>query len=196
MRADATLRSEIDHVNVSSQAPVVSEIVSGVIRILVNGDGIAVPVPIRYICPVNGCNLEVITVEPEALTAAARNMEYMSRSEPEPELTVGERVIDVRNMLMLDPLFSFHVRSGSGDRASVGDSAAVLWPGALRFATSLRPCSLWRSGMGLGPRLRRATGRTMLGKVLPARLPSMLCPFPIMSFLRIQAWSHVSKDTH
>jgi hypothetical protein len=102
-------------VNISSQAPVVGEIVPRVIRILVNGDRVSAPVPIHYIWPVNGCNLKVITVEPESLTVAALNMEYMTRSEPEPELTVGEWVVNVRNVLMLDPLFPLYARPGSSN---------------------------------------------------------------------------------
>jgi hypothetical protein len=66
-------------VNVSSQAAVISEIVAGVVWILVDGDWVAIPVPIHYIWPIDGCNLKVITVEPEPLSVAALDMEYMTR---------------------------------------------------------------------------------------------------------------------
>lgn len=210
--------------NVSSQAPVISEIVSGVIGILVDGDGITAPVPIRHVRPVNGRNLKVITVEPESLAVAALKMEYVTGSEPEPELTMGEWVVDVRNVLMTDPLFPLYVRPGSY-RASVRGSAVFLRPAALRFASAslwflplwrsavglwflplgrsavgLWLCLLWRSAAGLRSRLRCAARRTMLRKVLPSTLidlPSVLLrPFRFTaSFLRIQALTHVSKQT-
>ena len=164
--------------NVSSQTPIVGEIVPRVVWILVNGDGVAVPVPVHYIWPISGYNLKVITVEPESLTVAALDMEYMTRPETEPELAVGEWMVDVRNVLMLDPLFPFYARPGGrGDRAPVRGCAAALRRSALWFATaSLRPCPfLWRSAAGLRSRLRAATCRTMLRKVLPSSFGSLFC---------------------
>ena len=111
-----TLRTEIDDVNVGSHAAVISEIVPWIIGVLVNRDRIAGPVPIHYIGPVHGNNLEVITVKPESFTVAAFDMKYMTRSEPEPKLTVGKWVVDVGNVLMLYPLFPLDVRPGSRDR--------------------------------------------------------------------------------
>lgn len=191
---DFRLRSEKDDVNVSSQTSVISEIVAGVIGILVNGDGITTPVPIHDVWPIFGCNLKVIAVEPEPLTVAALNIEDMTWSEPEPELTMREWVVHAGNVLVLDPLFPLYVRPGGRD------SAVLLWPAALRLdpaslrssgfgrcasglrrcrswrraASGLRLCRLWRRATGLGPRLRRATPRTTLRKVLLAGLPAAL----------------------
>ena len=127
--------------NVSSQASIVSEIVPRVIGILVNGDGIPIPVPIHHIGPVNGCNLKVIAVEPESFTGTALNVEYMTRSQPEPEPTVREWVVDSGNMFMLDPLFPFDVRPDSSDRASIWRTS-LLWSNTLRLATTDSPREL------------------------------------------------------
>ena len=227
------LRSKIDQVNISSEPPVVSEIVPGVIEILVNRDRVAVPVPIDYIWPIFGCDLKVVAVEPESLTVAALYVEYMTRSEAEPKLTVGEWAVDVGNVLMLDPLFPLYVRPGSRNRASVRGSAALFRPSALRLASaslrragsrrftaalgpglrraacrrlqlasaSLRRSGLWRSTAGVGPGLRCAARRATLRKVLPASLlalASTTCSLfrLIASLLRMQALTHVRKQTH
>lgn len=113
------LSAQINHVNVSSQPAIVSQIVSWIVGILVNGDRIAIPVPIRDVGPIRLDHLEIVTVEPESVTIPALDMEDVTRAEPEPKLTVGKRMIDVRNMLMLNPLFPFHVRARSWDCASV-----------------------------------------------------------------------------
>jgi hypothetical protein len=187
--------------NVGSQASVVSEIVPRIIGIFVNGDGVAVPVPIDYIWPVSRCDLKVITVEPESLTVAALNMEYMTRSEPEPKLTVREWVVDAGNVLMLNPLFPFDARPGSSDPPRIRGAPTFLWPTASGLAAArLRPPSLWCSGAVRRPRLRRAACRTMLRKVLPAlmilRSAVLSSFFLTASLLRIQALTYVDKQTH
>jgi len=205
LAGNSGLRSKKNHVNVSSQPAVVSEIIARVIGILVNGDWITIPVPIHYVGPVFGCNLKVIAVEPESLTVATLNMKYMTRSKAEPELAVREWVVHVGNVLMLDPLLPFNVRPGGRGSAALLRPATLWLPTASlrsfrlwRSAAGLRPCRLWRSASRRRPRLRRAARRAMLRKVLRASLAAaLLSRFSLTaSRLRIQVLTYISKQTH
>lgn len=177
--------------DVGSEAAVVSEIVARVVRILVDGDRVAVPDPVRYIGPIDRGHFKVVAVEPESLLISALDMEYVTRSEPEAKLTVGKWAIDVRNVLMLDPLFAFDVRTGSRDRAAVRGSAANLWGSAVSFrraalglaAASFGPGALRRSAVGFGPWLRRAARRTTLRIML--LLSTSLSLFLVTALVRI-----------
>jgi hypothetical protein len=112
-------------------------------------------------------------------------MEYVSRSETEPELTVRERMIDVGNVLVTDPLFPFYVRSRAREGASFGSPAAVFGPDAsLRSTAVLRstrllrstrflPASLWRTAALVRSRLRASACRTMLREMLRACLVTL-----------------------
>lgn len=184
--------------NVSSQATIVSEIVSGVIGILINGDRVAIPIPIHYIWPVDRRNLKIGIVEPESLTVATLNMEYVLRSEAESELTVRKWVVNVGNLFMLNPLFPFDVRPGSGGQ---GSAAVLSFTASLRLPTaSLWPSRLWRAAAGFRPRFCRAARRTMLRKMLAGLITLASTSLPAFRFpaslLRIQVLSCVHKQTH
>jgi len=123
----------------------------------------------------------------------------MTRSKPEAELTMGERVIDVGNVLMLDPLFAFYVRPGR-NRASIRGYVSILWPTRLPLASAnLRPPGLGRPTAGLTPRLRRPPFRTTLRKVLRASLITLramlLSPFRFTA-LCIQTITYVTEQAH
>lgn len=88
-------RSKIEHVNVSAQPRVVSQIPAGIIRIIVEDDIVSVPKP--AIDEDNVCrgHAEVEAAEPEAIGTTAFNPPYMARTELAGETSMLPGVIEV-----------------------------------------------------------------------------------------------------
>ena len=62
------LVTEVFHVNVSAEARVVGQVPSGMLRVFVNHNVIAVPAPIVDIAVIVAGHAEIISIEPEAVT--------------------------------------------------------------------------------------------------------------------------------
>ena len=112
------LGSQIQHVDVRSQAHVVSEIPAYVVGIVVDEDVIAVPQPVAAIVIVVGSDGEEEAANSEAIPASAMQSPDVTRSNPSFEVAVLPRMVNVimcipAAAVMTHPaiIFSVHMRS-------------------------------------------------------------------------------------
>ena len=82
-------------VNVRSQPNVVSEIQPVVVGVLVDGDVVAVPVPVIGIGEVERRNAEIISAEPEAAWIASLTAPAVAAAEAAVKVAILPRMIDV-----------------------------------------------------------------------------------------------------
>src|SRR4051794_18168667 len=86
--------------NISARTGVICKIVSGMVRIIVNDDLIAIPIPAIHVTEVVRCNSEVEAVEPEPIRAAAGQPPDVPRPETAPESAVLPRMLDTIVLVM------------------------------------------------------------------------------------------------
>lgn len=81
--------------NVDAGALVVSEVIAGVIWIVIDDDFVAIPIPPVYICIVGLGDTEVEAIEPEAVRASSAESPHMARAETRSKASVFPGVVKV-----------------------------------------------------------------------------------------------------
>lgn len=89
------LRSKIHHVDVGSEAHIVSQVPALVIRIFVDDDVVPGPIPIPAKRKVGRCNTPIPSVKPESVGSAACKVPSMRRTEAAREVTMLPGMIEM-----------------------------------------------------------------------------------------------------
>ena len=123
---------QVFDVSVGAESRVIGEIPPNMVRILVDHELIASPVPVRHDVVIEGGDVPIVIAEPEAFPVSSRKIEYVLRTEAAAEMSVCPRLsevimrivgativsypsivlgVDVRNVRMALPVH-FHVVLG------------------------------------------------------------------------------------
>ena len=86
---------QIFDVSVGAEPRVISEVPARMVRILVDHDLIASPVPVRHDVVVVRRNVPIVIAKPESFPVSAREVEYVLRSEAAAEASVYPRLSEV-----------------------------------------------------------------------------------------------------
>ena len=133
------LSSHKRHMNVSAQANVIGKVPAYVIRVFVDRDVIAVPVPVVAIAGIVRSYGEVISVKPEASGTTAAQMPDVRATESSIEAAVLPRMIDAIVIvaaagIMAHPDFSIYVRCVG---MSIVVSEVAMFIGLMRVTVKL-----------------------------------------------------------
>jgi hypothetical protein len=121
-----------------------------VVRVLVDHNLIASPVPVRDDVVIVGGHVPVEIAKPEAFPVSSRKHEYMLRPKATGEASMCKRLIDavvriVGATVMSDPLVVLGMNVGNFRMISLVDGNAVLGRGS-GLLTSRRGRSAWSTG--------------------------------------------------
>lgn len=86
---------QVHNVYVCAQPNVVGQIPADVVRIVIDDDVVAVPIPIAAITHIVGCNREEKAANAEAPRAAAAQSPYVAATDSSREATVLPRMVEV-----------------------------------------------------------------------------------------------------
>ncbi len=89
------LLSQIQHVDVDTQAHVVGQIIAFVVWIVVDDDVIAIPVPTAAVAYIESCHAPKEAVKAEAVGSAAVQMPNVAAADAAGEMAVLPRVIEM-----------------------------------------------------------------------------------------------------
>src|ERR1700689_2249618 len=107
-RNSATLlRSEVLHVNVSSQPRVVGEIPAVMVGIFVDHDLVAIPEPVGGQCQVKRGNAESPSVKPETARTAPADVPHVAASEAAGETAVLKGMIKVETGIIASSVMPY-----------------------------------------------------------------------------------------
>lgn len=136
-------RSEILDVRVGPEARVVCEIPPGVIRVFVNHDVVAVPVPVRDDVIVVGSDVPIEVVEPKALPVSACKVEHVLRPEASGEASVRPRLIEVEMRIVGAAVVAYPSITARVDVRDVGVSRLVRGDVVFLGSCLLSGCRPW-----------------------------------------------------
>jgi hypothetical protein len=92
---DPLARTEILHVNVSTEPGVIGQVPAIVVRVFVNHDGIALPIPIINVIIIIGGHAEEEAAEPEAFAVASAQVVNVTTAKAAREATMFPGTIEV-----------------------------------------------------------------------------------------------------
>ena len=147
MQIQNHLHAKIHHVDIRTQAHVVSEIPADVVRIVVDDDFIGAPEPTVAESDVGGRDGPVPAIEPEAIGTSAAKMPHMPGTEASGKVAVRPGVVDVIARIV-----------GTGVMTNPGFAlidVRRVGVARLRVLVALRIGRLRRSMVGSGPALGR-----------------------------------------
>ena len=101
------LRSEVLHVNVSSQPRVVGEIPAVMVGIFVDHDLVAIPEPVGGQCQVKRGNAESPSVKPETARTASADVPHVAASEAAGETAVLKGMIKVETGIIASSVMPY-----------------------------------------------------------------------------------------
>ena len=152
------------------------------VGVIVNNNGVAVPIPIVDIGVIVRSHAEVSAIEPKALAVPALQVEDVAGSETECKSAVFKRTIDVEALVMPFPIVMPDPLAVRVDVRSVGVVLPVAKVALGRFAVPLRD---WGNPLGLRGRTRGCW--PMRRYVAAAELAAVLFLFvPAASLLPIR----------
>ena len=92
--------------NVGAQADVIREIPADVVRIIVDHDVVAIPVPVVAVSGVEGSHAEEVAAEPEPAGASTNQPPAVVRAESTFEVTVLPGVLEVKACVFASPIMA------------------------------------------------------------------------------------------
>jgi hypothetical protein len=167
-------------VDIGSKPGVIREIPTGIVGILVDDDGIRVPIPVCYIGEIYGGNGPIPVIEPETVRATTSEMPFMAGAEAAVEPAVLPGMVQMKVGVMT---FVPHPAPIRGvDVRSVGMSGLIVeflmflrWRTMVPWVTLGTVCS-GRRAVGRNIAVTDTSGAVLLGMtsamfvVLPASL--------------------------
>ncbi len=168
-------------VNVSTQPDVVRQVPAHVVRIIVNHDVVAVPIPVAAVLIIVGGHAEIKAIKPEAAGSSAGQVPAVACTDSAVKVAVRPRMIQVVVRVVVAGVVSHPLAIGV-------DVWGFRMPGCITIMTRLRRLMRLRGRlMGLGGGLVRLSGRpggAMGGNVMTARgVAPMLLPFAFIIVL-------------